>query len=268
MDDMSMLSIKQFAKMTGTSESTLRYYDKLGLFTPAARGRNNYRFYSPYQMIVLNFIKVLTELGVPLTRIKSLTKNRDPKGVLRLLMERGRILDNELQKLYASYSVIHAFEQNIHAALLVDEAEISINRVDEIRVTLGPDCSFYDDTHFYSAFVDFCETMTDIGGNLNYPSGGCYDDMDTFIKNPSRPSRFFLFEPHGRHKVAQGNYLSAYIRGYYGNMGDAAQRLTAYANEHNLKFNGPVYVLYLLDEISVVNRDEYLARVSVRVMRK
>jgi DNA-binding transcriptional MerR regulator len=268
MEETSMLSVKQFAQMTGISESALRYYDKIGLFSPAARGRNNYRYYIPYQMIVLNFIKVLTELGVPLTRIKALAKDRTPRDVLLLLMEQERILDSKLQKIYASYSVIHTFEQNIQAGMLADETQITVARREETRITLGPECKWDDAAHFYAAFVDFCAAMDETGGNLNYPAGGCYDSIEAFKNSPSTPSRFFLLEPNGRAKIPMGNYLRAYVKSYYGEMGDTADRLMAYAKDNGLKFAGPVYVMYLLDEISVVDKSGYLARVSVRVMKR
>jgi len=46
------------------------------------------------------------------------------------------------------------------------------------------------------------------------------------------------------------------------------EQLTAYAREHGLTCEGPVYVIYLLDEICIREPTEYLAQVSVRVRKR
>ena len=45
MDKSTMLSIREFADFTGINESTLRYYHKIGLFSPSRRGENRYYLY-------------------------------------------------------------------------------------------------------------------------------------------------------------------------------------------------------------------------------
>ena len=77
MKDPTLLSIKAFAKYTGAKQSTLRFYDEIGLLSPSERGEeNNYRYYRPSQSMTLSFINVLIELGVPLADIKEMSDGR------------------------------------------------------------------------------------------------------------------------------------------------------------------------------------------------
>jgi effector-binding domain-containing protein len=61
--------------------------------------------------------------------------------------------------------------------------------------------------------------------------------------------------------------MFAYTRGYYGEPNDIAERMWDYAQKNYLEFSGPVYNLFLLDEISITDRSQYLLQASVRVTK-
>src|SRR5215831_2656741 len=62
--------IGEFAELSGVSAKTLRFYDEIGLFRPAATdSRTRYRHYRPHQLEELASILALKSLGVPLHEI-------------------------------------------------------------------------------------------------------------------------------------------------------------------------------------------------------
>ena len=67
------LTTGEVARMMGTTKNTLFHYDQLGIFSPEARGDNDYRYYTVRQMDVLDAIIMLRELGMPLPEIKEYT---------------------------------------------------------------------------------------------------------------------------------------------------------------------------------------------------
>ncbi len=101
--------------------------------------------------------------------------------------------------------------------------------------------------------------------NLSYPIGGYWDGAAEFFREPSQPARFFSLDPKGHERKSAGLYLVGYTRGFYGQMGDLPERLAAYAKKNSLIWNGPVYVIYLFDELSVTDPEQYLLRVSISV---
>jgi len=264
MNDSTLLSIREFSKMAGIHQSALRYYDRIGLFTPAARGSNNYRYYTPVQLIKLKFITVLADLGIPLTKIKDLNNSRTPESVIDLLMRQEIKLDRQMHELRTAYSIIHTYRDNMQSGLNAREHESSVREEDmpdELYVIHGPAADFKRGDSFYEPFVNFCEAAEKNRINLNYPIGGYHGSMDGFVKAAGKPDRFFSFDPMGDSKIPAGRYLVGYARGYYGEFGDLPQRMASYARENGLAFKGAVYVLYLLDEVCTVNPDQYLARV-------
>jgi len=149
--------------------------------------------------------------------------------------------------------------------LLAHENDICVEELDEFYIIQGPATDFRHKDSFYEPFIAFCHSAEANRINLNYPIGAYHHDMDTFISAPGQPNSFFSLDPLGDSKCPAGKYLVGYARGYYGEFGDLAQRMAAYAERHGLKFKGAVYVLYLLDEISTVKPDQYLARVAVGI---
>src|SRR5262245_12572379 len=68
--DRSMFRIGEFSRIARVSCRLLRYYDEIGLFTPARiEQASGYRYYSAAQLPRLNRILVLRELGLSLEQI-------------------------------------------------------------------------------------------------------------------------------------------------------------------------------------------------------
>jgi len=74
----ALLSIKEFAEASGLEQSTLRYWDDIGLFSPAHRNPDtSYRYYSPEQIILVNFMPLCFRSGRK-TRIAAMIKKLNP----------------------------------------------------------------------------------------------------------------------------------------------------------------------------------------------
>jgi effector-binding domain-containing protein len=72
-------------------------------------------------------------------------------------------------------------------------------------------------------------------------------------------------DPTGNRIIPSGKYLTAFFRGYYGEPGDLSDRVETYLKEHKLKARGPVFTLYLLDEICLADTTQYLGQIRVAV---
>lgn len=89
--------ITDVARMSKVSARTLRHYDDIGLLRPARTGRNGYRYYEQEQLIRLQQILLLRELGLALDTIAEvLDGQRDQVETLRrhhgwLVAERDRL---------------------------------------------------------------------------------------------------------------------------------------------------------------------------------
>ena len=283
------LTIKEFSKLSGIGATTLRYWDDIGLFSPTKRGSDNkYRYYSPDQMITVNFINVLSNLDIQLKTIGEL-ENRTPDLMLRFIRQQVKVLDRELRRLQENYSVIHVRELLINygmdiiegfyvkdgcrvskglsteGASFIDIDSVTVMNQEELTYILGPSNDFKPNDSFYGAFMNFCRKAGDLNINLNFPIGAMHENVECFLEKPSQPDYFISMDPSGNGTAEGGTYLVGFEHGYYGNLKTLPERINNYAIENQLKLVGPVYSIYLLDEVSVKDPSEYLVQILVRI---
>ncbi len=92
-----MWTVADVAKASGVTPRALRHYDAIGLLPPAGTAANGYREYGVAELLRLQEILVLRELGMPLGEIRAvLDARRDRVAALRehhrrLVVERDRL---------------------------------------------------------------------------------------------------------------------------------------------------------------------------------
>jgi DNA-binding transcriptional MerR regulator len=102
-----MFRIGEFSRIARVSARLLRFYDEIGLLTPAhADPQTGYRYYTVTQLSQLNRILVLKELGFDLNQVRDILKSNVGSDELRrmLLLRRNdveRSLTAESQRLHA-----------------------------------------------------------------------------------------------------------------------------------------------------------------------
>lgn len=105
----ALLKIGDFARFAGTNLRTLRYYEELGLMTPAARSDGGFRYYRHCDLNRLNMIRSLQELGLQLERIRELLDTRKRahdragflKGVQQALDVQDELLVKRVEEIHA-----------------------------------------------------------------------------------------------------------------------------------------------------------------------
>jgi DNA-binding transcriptional MerR regulator len=74
---MTTFRIAEVAERTGIPATTLRYYEDIGLLTPAGRGDNGYRAYDEQDVERLRFITSAKQLDLSLDDLRELMRARD-----------------------------------------------------------------------------------------------------------------------------------------------------------------------------------------------
>lgn len=78
MDKKTLFPIGEVSKLFHISISSLRHYENIGLLTPEyIAPESGYRYYGPSQFEVLNTIRYLRALDMPLSQIEDFLQNRD-----------------------------------------------------------------------------------------------------------------------------------------------------------------------------------------------
>ncbi|MGD9569862.1 MAG: helix-turn-helix domain-containing protein [Sedimentibacter sp.] len=97
---MNKLTIGQMAEINHISEQTLRYYDKIGILKPVVVDKQTgYRYYSIKQSARLDIIQYMKSLGMSLDEIKEQLKTMNIKLIKRILEQKDKQIDNEINML-------------------------------------------------------------------------------------------------------------------------------------------------------------------------
>ena len=130
MDKKNLLPIGKVSKLFHISVSSLRYYENIGLLTPAYISPDSgYRYYGPEQFEALNTIRYLRMLDMPLSEIEDFLKNRDVNRIKEKLLQQKQSVLKKQQEL-------KRIEQKIDHRLnwLMDSENTQLDSISLIRL--------------------------------------------------------------------------------------------------------------------------------------
>jgi DNA-binding transcriptional MerR regulator len=123
-----LLRIQEVAATLGLTARTIRYYEELGLLTPAARSEGDYRLYDDDDVERLRFIKDLRDdAGFSLAEISQLLEDEAARTRFRARFrettdaaERRAILEDSIGRIDRQVASLQAKADRLHA--MIDEA--------------------------------------------------------------------------------------------------------------------------------------------------
>lgn len=260
----------EFAALCGVTRHTLFHYDEIGIFSPAIRGENGYRYYAPVQIEVFQVISMLKELGMPLSEIKAYLDRRSPQALLELLEEEGAALTEKLARLRRLRTLIRRKAELTRQAMAVLPGQVSVEQWPQRWYVATAAPGITDDgkyAHILARHLEYCQAHQvssphALGAILPVESARrgdwegytyCYTQVD----RPIRGARM-LTAPAGR-------YLTYCHAGSFETVREGYRRLLDWAEEHRLKLGELFWEDVLLDELTGKGYDQYLLRLSAVV---
>ena len=172
--------IREFAHLTGVTVKALRHYDRLGLLTPA-RTAAGHRVYSTHDRERLRQIRALKQVGVPLTRMRTLL-NADPATLTTRLRARREELTREQESLVRADRAIALVEETL---LHAPDDGMGLSRLADViearREAASMSRYFSDDAwevakHFYEDWptANWIALYRDIAAAIPEGAGGAH----------------------------------------------------------------------------------------------
>ena len=213
----SLLSIGEAAKLKNVSIKSLRYYEHIGIFTPAyIDPETKYRYYALFQMFDLDVIITCLELGIPL---KSLLDYRTKTGSLDLqsLLTKGvGIANQNIERAHQSLLQINSW---------LKEIEVQDNQ----RKQAAPFTRQCDTWHAFTTPMKpipfdvraYLKTMRELYQQIRtfratplYFQGFLIDNTETTYSDQTESTRTGCVHPTARNQQDRQNDLSclAYVQ--------------------------------------------------------
>jgi MerR family transcriptional regulator, thiopeptide resistance regulator len=115
--------VGELARQTGLTVRTLRYYDEIGLLTPSHRTEAGYRLYTVHDIVRLQQIRSLRQLGFSLEEIQDWLDRPDfaPQRAIRLHIQR---LQEQIELQRALCRRLEALNEWLNAAEEISAGEL------------------------------------------------------------------------------------------------------------------------------------------------
>jgi DNA-binding transcriptional MerR regulator len=131
MDD-KIYTIKQTALITGLTDDTLRYYERIGLVGPIARAPSGHRRYSQIDLSWIDFLTKMLSTGMTLESlgryIELFRQGDETAGERRAMLEtHARQLQDHMSQLQETLSILN-WKINHYDDLLAKQKELAIGK--------------------------------------------------------------------------------------------------------------------------------------------
>lgn len=255
-----LFTIQQYAELHEIGKRTLHFYDQIGLFSPAVKKENGYRYYSLAQGAVLEMILTLRELDMPLDVIKRYMQKRNPEDFDTLLVQKQREIQEKIAQLKEIKTLLNIKREQLND-LKSDLAAIEVVpcKAKHYAVTPVADADSYVDAMIQHGKSLPHHLFNMELGTMNHSDhlfDGLYNHTDAIFSN--------MGARKGNHERAAGNYVRAFHQGDFNDLSATYRRILDYCRQNALRPEGYAYEVGVND-LCVMEMDEYVTMIEVRV---
>ena len=216
---------------------------------------------------------ILRELGMPLEEIKTYMDKRSPQKLLQLLCRQEKAVDEKLRELNAMKRLIQEKYEVTQQACRANAEMIAIKWEKQETFLCSNTFQETDDRSFTENAAALVNQCIERGFHVHHTQGGLRRSEDMRAGQYEKYACFYVKVLEKQSEIPQitkeaGNYLVAYHRGGFETMGETYQKLFVYAKAHHICLAEWIFEEMMLDQLSIQEEDEYLLKLSVKVLGK
>lgn len=258
----------QFARLHHLNKRTLHYYDDIGLFSPAYKGRNGYRYYTYQQSGELESILALRELNMSIGEIKEYLNRPTAQRFIELSEKKVGEIEETIQNLETLRNVLKKKQEMLRLSMEVRDGQIDLIHCEEEYLFITPLSSqvqqgeFADMStlleHLQKAW-DLSKYKTSCGSLLSaekirHGEFQIYDGLYTQLESPAEVEGFYRKPP--------GTYLRGISIGSWEKLPGLYSRMLEFAQKHSYRLTGYAYEIGM-NEIAVSDMEHYITQVTI-----
>lgn len=269
-------TIGEMAKMHNIPESTLRYYDEKGIFHPAiVDSQTNYRYYTIDQFSMLDTIKFLRQLNIPLKEIKQYIDERTPEFALDLLEKQEEMLLKKQREIEYTLAKIKHKIHLMKEAVQTDTHTVFFTEISKRKITSLPITPNVTDDMFEYYIHSLQKNMKQVDNSLFSGDIGVTVAKEALLQHDFQAynSVFILldympFQIATSNVIEEGVYACAYHHGPYEETGKTYKRLLQAIEKDDYEICGDAIELALIDWSVTSNPMEQVTEIQIPVMKK
>lgn len=149
--------VGEIAKIANVSERTIRYYDSIGLLTPSMIMENGYRMYTQADLLKLQQIILLKQLGFRIKDIFLIVTNEDSQRVKTLMQTQIGLLEKKIRHLQKLKETMDIMEKKMDHEQVNWEEIAQLIQMSNAQETI---IEHYKDSYHLSARIQLHENYS------------------------------------------------------------------------------------------------------------
>ncbi|MEK4245232.1 MerR family transcriptional regulator [Psychrobacillus sp. FSL K6-2684] len=261
----------EFAKLCHVKKQTLFHYDDIGLLSPEVKLNNGYRYYSYDQFELFHIINLFKELDIPLSEIKKLVHQKNPKETVNVLKNKSIEIENKIKQLTYLQKMLEVKINLAEQALEKDSVSITIQYLDEERYMLSENILNLSERKFIAKLSEFIHHIQSKHLDLGYPLGAILQKQQILEKDFYHYSHVYMkvseyTKEDNIHKRPGGYYVIGY------QIGDTAEEtyagLKEAAEQNGYDIGSNAYEEYVFDGIFFGEKKVQVTKICLQLIEK
>lgn len=263
----------QFARLHHLNKRTLHYYDDIGLFSPAYKGKNGYRYYTYQQSTELESILALRELNMSIGEIKEYLNHPTAPRFISLSEKKIDEIEDAIQNLESLKNVLRKKQEMLRLCMEAKDGQIDLVACEEEYLFITPLSSEVQQGEFVDMSTllehlqktwDLSKYKTSCGSILSAEKirqgeFEIYDGLYTQMENPAKVK--------GYYRKPAGTYLRGFCIGRWDKLPGLYRKMQAFAKDNGRRITGHAYEIGL-NEIAVSDMEQYVTQVTILTLPK
>ncbi|MFS0784296.1 MerR family transcriptional regulator [Bacillus sp. 1P06AnD] len=269
-------TIGETAKLHNIPESTLRYYDQKGIFQPKmVDPQTKYRYYTIDQFSMIEIIKFLRHLDIPLDEIKQFAERRNPASAMALLKKHTIELQKREKEIQAMMSMIQQKMNMIQEGLEIESNKVTFTYLSKRPIRFMKVDRFVSDDEFTmhlnqlqkESHIDTPALLSANIGTFTSLEGlkrGDYLDISGLfisVEEPLEEGVEYTFIP-------EGEYACMYHKGPYEENKETYQFFLEEIHRQSYEIVGDAIEIGIIDTSVSAEEQEFVTAYQIPVRKK
>lgn len=267
-------SIGEVSKLHNISVQTLRYYDKIGLLTPAyIDDFSKYRYYSTKHFMRIGFIKQCKAMGLTLEEIKVLIdQHTSIEAVLETITKQKGLVGKKIQEMKQIENNIETLQNKIITAL--EEG------IGQVFIKSCPERYFITYKNNKKHREAFAIKLTEVIQELESEYGAIYKELTFANDYKIFKQQQKINDEHmmiGCKKISKGhidkqvilpagNYVTINFDDTFKGTKAYYEKIKQYIEENQLKVGDTLYETYMITRVDMRNRETSLGQIQIQLL--